>query len=435
MDSRASGDADPARATDDDGYVDPESPAHRRISDDIAARIESGHYATGARLPSEPRLAAEFGVSRGTLRQSLASLREGGYLDSIPGRGTFVRGARPRGLESRRRVVGLIVPSVTRPALPDVLMAIEDELHRRGYSLLVGTSGNTLEQEKGRVHRILGEGVSGLIVLPIDGRPDALLYQQLLDEGFPLVLIDRHIVGLSIDAVLPDNVGGAFVAVSHLIELGHRRIAFISSNNLTTTSVLERLQGYQQALRANDIPAEPELLFTRLPAIPPAGTDEDRVIQDNARRIARFLSSRPLPTAVFALHDRIAISVLEASAELGLRVPDDLAIVGFDDDPLAQKLRVPLTTIAQPRDQIGRTAARMIADRIEGRRIETARIVLPTQLVMRRSSGSPIQPVDAVGAPEAASGPPPMRGARPAEESRRGVTGQAPKRVTSRNSG
>ena len=384
------GDRVAAGAISDDASFDPEPPAHRRISDDIAARIESGHYPAGTRLLSEPRFAAEFGVSRGTLRQALASLRRAGFLDSIPGRGTFVLGPRPRVPEARRRVVGLIVPSVTRPALPEMLTAIEDELHGRGYSLLVGTSGNTREQEKGRVQRILGEGVSGLIVLPIDGRPDPAAYRQLLDEGFPLVLIDRHIVGLSIDAVLPDNVGGAFVAVSHLIELGHRRIAFISSDNLATTSVLERLQGYQQALRASEIAVEPELIFTRLPAVPPLGSDEDRVIQDNARRIARFLSSRPLPTAVFALHDRIAISVLEASAELGIRVPDDLAIVGFDDDPLAQKLRVPLTTIAQPRDQIGRTAAGMIADRIEGLRTETARIVLPTQLVVRRSSGLPL---------------------------------------------
>ena len=380
--------AEVGQATDDDALFDPEPPAHRRISDHIAARIQSGQYETGSRLPSEPRLAAEFGVSRGTLRQALASLRQGGFLDSIAGRGTFVRGPRPQVRESRRRVVGFIVPSVTRPSLPVVLTAIEDELHGRGYSLLVGTSGNSREQEKGRVDRILGEGVSGLIVLPLDGRPDPGAYRHLLEEEFPLVLIDRHIVGLSVDAVLPDNVGGAFVAVSHLIELGHRRIAFISSDNLATTSVLERFQGYQQALRASDIPAEPDLIFTRLPATPPEGTDEDHVIQDNARRIARFLSSRLVPTAVFALHDRIAISVLEASAELGLHVPEDLAIVGFDDDPLAQKLRIPLTTIAQPRDQIGRTAARMIADRIEGRRTEIARIVLPTQLVIRQSSGS-----------------------------------------------
>ena len=375
--------------TREDNALDLEPPAHRRISAEIEAGIQSGRYPAGVRLPSEPRLAAEFGVSRGTLRQALASLRQSGYLDSIPGRGTFVRGPRPRVVEARRRVVGLIVPSITRPALPEVLTAIEDELHRRGYSLLVGTSGNSREQEDGRVTRILGEGVSGLIVLPIDSRPDHSMYRRLVDEAFPLVLIDRHIVGLSIDAVLPENLGGAFMAVSHLVELGHRRIAFVSSDNLSTTSVLERLQGYEQALRAAGIQPDPELVFTRLPAIPPGPIDEDRTIQDNARRIARFLSSREFPTAVFALHDRIAISVLEASATLGLRVPEDLAIVGFDDDPLAQKLRVPLTTVAQPREQIGRTAARLIADRIEGLRSETARIVLPTRLVVRCSSGPP----------------------------------------------
>ncbi len=386
-----------------------EPPAHRRISAEIEAGIQSGRYPAGARLPSEPRLAAEFGVSRGTLRQALASLRQGGYLDSIPGRGTFVRGPRPRVIEARRRVVGLIVPSITRPALPEVLSAIEDELHGRGYSLLVGTSGTSREQEDGRVTRILGEGVSGLIVLPIDSRPDHSMYRRLVEDAFPLVLIDRHIVGLSIDAVLPENLGGAFMAVSHLVELGHRRIAFVSSDNLSTTSVLERLQGYEQALRAAGIQPDGELVFTRLPAIPPEPTDEDRTIQDNARRIARFLSSRDLPTAVFALHDRIAISVLEAAASLGLRVPEDMAVVGFDDDPLAQKLRVPLTTIAQPREQIGRTAARLIADRIEGLRTETARIVLPTRLVVRRSSGVPRGAVGAAanGAGTGASSMPP----------------------------
>lgn len=375
-------------AANDEDAFGPGLPVYRRISREIAARIQSGRYPTGSRLPSEPRLAAEFGVSRGTLRQALASLRLDGYLDPVAGRGTFVRGPKPPALESRRRVIGLIVPSVTRPALSEILTAIEDELHHRGYSLLVGTSGDTREQEVGRIERILGEDVGGLIVMPIDGQPDPTLYEHLLNEGFPIVLIDRHIVGLSIDAVLPDNVGGAFMAVSHLVALGHRRIAFVSSDNLATTSVLERLQGYRQALRAHDIPVDPDLIFMRLPAIPPDPLNEDRITQDNARRVAKFLAGRPLTTAVFALHDRIAMSVLEATAQLGLRVPDDMAIVGFDDDPLAQQLRVPLTTIAQPRQQMGRAAAATVVDRIEGRRVETARIVFPTRLVVRQSTTS-----------------------------------------------
>jgi len=373
-------------AATDDAHA-AELPIHQRISDAIGAAIEQGDHPVGSQLPSEPRLAAEFGVSRGTLRQALSTLRQSGHVEVVPGRGTFVRRPTPVVIESRRRVVGLVVPSVTRPALPEVLNAIEDELHRRGYSLLVGNSGNTRDQEAGRIQRILDDGVGGMIVLPIDGRTDVATYRGLLSQGFPIVLIDRHVVGLPIDAVLADNVGGAFSAVTHLIELGHRRIAFVSSDNLATTSVAERLQGYQLAHITAGLPVNRELVFTHLPVVPPESSDEDRVTQDNARLIATFLSERPLPTAIFALHDRIALSVLEAAAGLGLDVPRDVSVVGFDDDPLAETLRVPLTTVAQPREQIGRVAARIVADRIEARPAEVARIVLPTTLIVRRSTG------------------------------------------------
>lgn len=349
--------------------------------------IGSGRYGAGARLPSETRFAAKLGVSRGTLRQALANLRQDGYLEAVPGRGSFVRAAAPKRREARRRVVGVVVPSVSRPALLDVLTAIEDELHRRAYSMLVGSSGNTAGQEGGRVQRIVDEGVSGLIVHPID-QPDARIYERLLREEFPVVLIDRHVVGLAIDAVLPDNLGGAYSAVSHLVERGHRRIAFVSSDNLTTTSVQERLAGYREALRAHGIEPDPSLLFTELPAVPQQVEDHHQVTIENAQRIQRFLRRSPRPTAIFALHDRIALSVVEAAASVGLRIPEDLAVVGFDDDPLVQSLAMSLSSVAQPREQIGRMAARLITDRIEGRRTDVARIVLPTRLVLRRSSAA-----------------------------------------------
>lgn len=364
-------------------------PAHRRIYAEIVRAIEAGVYGPGVRLPGEHRLAAKFGVSRGTLRQALANLRQDGYLEAVAGRGSFVRLAVPRRRDARRRVVGVVVPSVSRPALLDVLNAIEDELHRRAYSMLVGSSGNTAAQEAGRVQRIVDEGVSGLIVYPID-HPDTRIYERLIRADFPLVLIDRHLVGLSIDAVLPDNLGGAYSVVSHLVERGHRRIAFVSSDNLATTSVQERLAGYQQALRAHGIEPEPGLVFAELPAVPAQAEDHRRVTLENAQRIQRFLRRAPRPTAVFALHDRIALSVIEAAAALRLRIPEDLAVVGFDDDPLVQALGVALSSVAQPREQMGRTAARLVADRIEGRRTEITRMVLPTRLVHRRSSDAAV---------------------------------------------
>lgn len=361
-------------------------PLHAQIRNAIASGIEEGRYASGSALPSEVRLAKQFGVSRGTLRQALTALRLNGYLEVVAGRGTFVRRTTPRRPEARRRVVGVVVPYVSRPALPDMLSAIEDELHPRGYSMLVASSGSTPAQEAGRLHRVLAEGVAGLIVYPLD-QPDTRIYARLAEDQFPLVLLDRHLVGLQIDAVLPDNVGGAYAAVTHLVELGHRRIAFISSDNLSTTSVLERLQGYQQALAAHGLARDGSLVFTGIPAVPPHADDRQRVTVENSLRIRRFLQkTRPLPTGVFALHDRIALSVLDAAGAIGLRVPDDLSVVGFDDDPLAATLPVPLSSVAQPREQMGRLAARLVLDRIEGRRADVARIVLPTTLIARRST-------------------------------------------------
>lgn len=362
-------------------------PAYRRVAAALVEGVESGRYPPGSRLPAEIDLAAVHGVSRGTLRQALATLRSQGIIEPVPGRGSYVTLGSPNRPERRRKVVGVVVPSVAQPYVPDLLSWIEDELHRHGYSMLVGSSGSTREQQAGRVHRILDEGASGLIAYPVDYEPDPALFGHLGDRGFPVVLIDRHLVGLAMDAVLPDNVGGAYAAVSHLAGLGHRRIAFVSTDNLTTTSVAERLQGYQQALAAHDIPIDDRLICAELPVTSRWPREVTAGVKGHAARIGRFLE-RQRPTAVFTLHDYLAADVLEAASELGLRVPDELALASFDDDPPAALLPVPLTAVRQPREQLGRLAARLVVERIEGRRSETARIVLPTELVVRRSSGS-----------------------------------------------
>lgn len=362
-------------------------PVYRRVAASVADAIEHGRYPPGSRLPAEVELAAEYGVSRGTLRQALAALRSDGFVEAVAGRGTFVTHASPSRPERRRRVVGVVVPSVAQPYVPDLLGWIEDELHAHGYAMLVGSSGSTREQQAGRIHRMLDEGASGLVAYPVDYEPDPPLFAHLAERNFPVVLIDRHLVGVAIDAVLPDNVGGAYAAVSHLAGLGHRRIAFVSTDNLTTTSVAERLQGYQQALAAQGIGYDDRLVCAELPVTSRWPRDATAGVKGHAARIGRFLEQQR-PTAVFTLHDYLAADVLEAAARLGLRVPDELALATFDDDPPAALLPVPLTAVAQPREQLGRMAANLAIERIEGRRTDTARIVLPTQLVVRRSSGS-----------------------------------------------
>jgi DNA-binding LacI/PurR family transcriptional regulator len=257
--------------------------------------------------------------------------------------------------------------------------------------MIVGSSGSTREQQAGRIHRILAEGASGLIAYPIDYEPDPPLYAHLVERDFPVVLIDRYIVGLALDAVQPDNVGGAFGAVSHLLELGHRRIAFVSTDNVATTSVNERLQGYEQALRAHGVEPDRSLVLAKLPVrrrwptpASPAGTPNVPVIE-------RFLAEMR-PTAVFALHESLAQDTAAAAERLGLAIPGDLAIVTFDDDSPAAIATQPLSVVAQPLEAMGRTAARLVVDRVEGRRTETARIVLPTTLILRDSTGGALRP-------------------------------------------
>lgn len=366
-------------------HEDRRTPIHRRVADDLAASIERGEHRPGGRLPSEAALVRELGVSRGTLRHALSTLRARGLVDPVPTRGWFVRAAAPVARVSRRRVVGVVVPSVARPFIPDLLSAIEDELHAGGYSMLVGSSGASRQQQSGRIRRMLAEGASGLIAYPIDFEPDGELFGSLAADGLPVVLIDRYIVGWDLDAVQADNVGGAFAAVTHLAEQGHRRIAFISTDNLSTTSVGERLEGYRRALAQAGLPFDPALVFARVPVVSSWGPAYPAASEDHVRTIRAFLAESDA-TAAFALHDHLALEVTAAALALGRRVPDDLAVAGFDDDPLLGNLPVPLTTVAQPRDRIGRAAASLVVERIEGRRTETSRVVLPTRLVVRQST-------------------------------------------------
>lgn len=362
-------------------------PAHRRVAAALRAEIEGGVFLPGSQLPAETDLALQFGVSRGTLRQALQSLRADGLIDAIAGRGNFVAHGLPAGMERRRRVIGVIVPSVAQPYVPDLLAWIETELHEAGYSMLVGSGGSTRQQQAGRIHRILDEGASGLIVYPIDYDPDPALFDHLVKREFPIVLIDRHIVGLAVDTVEPDNLGGSYAAVCHLIGLGHRRIAFVSTDNVRTTSVADRLRGYEEALVSQDLPVEPELIFSQLPVARRWPIEAADRRERDVAALARFLQ-RHRPTAVFTLHDYLAADVMEAAQTLGLGVPGELALASFDDDPAAARLPVPLTAVAQPREQLGRTAARLLVERIEGRRRETARIILPAKLIVRDSSGT-----------------------------------------------
>ena len=210
-------------------------------------------------------------------------------------------------------------------------------------------------------------------------------------DGLPVVLVDRFVPDLAVDAVSVDNLGGAYAAIQHLIEQGYRRIGYIGTQNLETSSIVERMAGYHWAMRTHRLPVTETLVCASLHRLQGRrpNDDEHALGQHNQEVLRRYLGGAHPPEAVFVCNDYVAFQVVDAAASLGLRVPDDLAIVGFDNVPPEDYTGVPLTTVDQPRHTIGATAARLLVERLAGVRQETGRVVIGTRLIVRASSQSP----------------------------------------------
>jgi LacI family transcriptional regulator len=360
-------------------------PLHTRVTARVRDDVRGGRYSPGDRLPSEIDLARQLGVSRGTVRQALVALLDEGVLQTVPGRGTFVRDG-----SSQRAVglIGMILPSVVRARNPELIGGAEETARHAGYSLILGISGDDRWLEADQLQRIVGQGVSGLIVYTVDGPLDVPALRRLVDRGFPVVLIDRYIPDLVVDSVTMDNIGGGFLAVQHLAQLGYRRIGYIGTDNVATSSIVERMAGYRWAMEQSGLLCDADPVCTevrRLQTWPPREPDKEL---HNQRVLRAFLERPNRPDAIFVCNDYVAFQVVQVAEQLGLRVPDDLALVGFDNVSYTEYFGVPLTTVEQPRHEIGATAMSLLLDRIAGRRTRLGRTIISTRLIVRRSSGS-----------------------------------------------
>jgi LacI family transcriptional regulator len=187
-------------------------------------------------------------------------------------------------------------------------------------------------------------------------------------------MIDRNIPNVQVDAVLPDHQLGGFLATQHLVQLGHTRIACIAGPSSITPSA-ERITGYRNALEQAGIPFDEKLVIRG-----------DYHAQSGMEVTHSLLNMDPRPTAIFALNDLMALGALRAAAEAECSVPGDLAVVGYDDLELSQFTNPPLTTIAQPKKEIGVQAVSLLVERISQNNRSPRRLVLPPELIVRRST-------------------------------------------------
>ena len=275
----------------------------------------------------------------------------------------------------RSNTIGLIVSDIRNPFFASVARGVEDVAQEHRYTVVLCNSDETVAKEAACLKALQTRSVDG-ILLASAGVADEYL-GRLIDAGYPIVLVDRDLPDLHVPAVLLDNEGAAYTAVRHLIDRGHRRIGMLRGRPAISTTT-ERVAGYQRALAEAGLSVDADLVISG-----------ESTSEGAARATWKLLSLQPPPTAIFSGNNLMSIGALQAIASKGLTVPDDVALVGFDDFPYpwSDAFRPHLTTVAQPTYELGRAAAEMLVRMLRRHAGQTEdRVVLQGELVIRESS-------------------------------------------------
>lgn len=273
----------------------------------------------------------------------------------------------------RTHTVGLSISALTNPYFATLVHAVERSLSDAGYVLIVGDSHDTVGSERRVVDSLLDRKVDGMIVAPSAGSEHRTL-PEIIATGTPLVLIDRG-ADIDCDQVASESVAAARALTAHLLDLGHRRIGVVRGL-AGITSTTERFDGYVAALADHGIAVDAELVV------------DGESNTDVAEREVRTLMSRPdRPSALVSLNNAMTIGALKAVRGLGLSIPDDVALVCYDDFEWADLFAPRLTAAAQDVDTVGATAVKLLLSRIDGQQDEPQRILVPTTFHHRNSCG------------------------------------------------
>jgi LacI family transcriptional regulator len=287
--------------------------------------------------------------------------------------------AAARGLRGQTYTIGVMLPNIRNPFFPDILDGVTDYLGDTDYQVLLGPGCNGEEAEARVTQAMIDRGMDGMsLIAPVSPRSHLEDVASLV----PTVVVGRHGQSAMYDTVADDDFAGANLIVAHLVGLGHRRIAHIDHLEKDPTRLAEmpnaiRAEGYRQAMRAVGLADEINIVST-------AYTQEGGYL--GAKQL---LARSDRPTAIFAGADIVAMGVLDALAEAGLSVPDDLSVAGYDNTTFAAFGPISLTSVDQGGHQIGANAARLLVDRIADRSRRTAQIKLTPTLVPRRSTAAP----------------------------------------------
>ncbi|NPV66896.1 MAG: GntR family transcriptional regulator [Anaerolineae bacterium] len=360
-------------------------PLHTQLLNELRHAILSGRLKPHDRLPGEFELVEQLGISRTTIQKAWDAAEDEGLIYRVPAKGTYV--AAPQQGQQVSRSVGFLVPQFLYTFDGDLLDGAEKVLRQHGYRLLFAQTERRVEEENRLLHTMCQEGVVGFLLWPVSD-PEEKRILSGENCRVPIVLLDRPIPGVALPCVTSRNYEGGMQIMTHLLELGHRRIAFLAWPHLNLWPIAERFRAYQDAMRGAGLEPMAEPLYIGVPSS--EATNYRRLAQsaqEDVQRLTILLSQPDRPTALFAMNDLVAMLALQAARRAGVRVPEDLSIAGFDNLEMTEHVTPPLTTVAQDVRLMGAEAARRLLALIAGEPVQDVFTLLPTRLIVRESTG------------------------------------------------
>ncbi|HML24788.1 MAG TPA: LacI family DNA-binding transcriptional regulator [Aggregatilinea sp.] len=305
-------------------------------------------------------------ISDETRERVLAAIEEVGYRPY-----TVARSLRTGSTQT----IALVVSDITNPFFASMANIVEDYAHASGYSLLLYNTHSDLEREKNYIRMATQRWIDGLLF--VSTKDEMYGLEALQEANIPVVAIDRIPNNYDGPSVILDNMKTGRMVAEHLIDLGHKHFAHISGPMDLLLS-RERLQGYQDVIQQHGLP----------PAISACG-DDSWTAESGYQAMRSLLQASPRPTAVFAGNDRMAIGAMRAIIEAGLRIPDDISVVGIDDIELSSYQIIPLTTVRQSLVDVATIGIKILLDILSGQEPEQSQVVCEPRLVVRSSTGRP----------------------------------------------
>jgi len=349
-------------------------PKYYQLQTWLIEQIEGGVYQPGDNIPTEEEFVKTTGIARATVRHAIQNLVQHGYLVRKRRLGTFVLKRVKRSLD--RPVVGVLLPDIRKGYAPELARGIEDEAIKIKHSVILGNTDDLYEKANYHAERFIENGVQGVVFIPTaaSDEENRKIIDTFEEQNIPVVLADRTIQNVEIDYVTTNNFEGAFELNQHLIKKGHKKIATILSTRFSTER--QRFEGYKKALDDNNIKLDTSIVIA----------DVGPYVKDiYIGAISELLAQKEKFTAIFAGNDRVAYRIYSIAQSMGIHIPDDISLTGYDDLVSKRSHPMELTTMHQPIHEMGHESMKLLINRIQDNKKEVSQIVLKSKFIERSS--------------------------------------------------